>query len=59
MGEKENDLMQRYANGKFDELMKVPSHDWFNEDDLVILNNINWVLSNRKNISPLHSLFFD
>lgn len=57
----EMDLLQRYASGK------VTNHLEYQHDQDIstlnsqtwILNNINWLLSIRKSVSPLTSLFFD
>ena len=48
----------RYALGKFDENLVTTSYSEFNEDQLVILNVVNWLFLSRNSETPFHSLFF-
>lgn len=48
----------KYSQSKLDGFLSVDSFANFNEDHILILNNINWILSDKTAASPLHSLFF-
>lgn len=58
LGVEEYSLIHRYAHSKFDDNLHVEDFQSFQEDQLIIFNNYNWLMATRKHSSPLHSLFF-